>query len=79
MLKSIGKKILTILRGFIFCLSKPVKELREGKSSKQTESKYKARTLNKSVCLVRYFTSQSTIFQSCGDEYSWFEPVLSRG
>ena len=39
MLKSIGKKKFTILRGFIFCLSKPVIRLRDGKSSMQTENK----------------------------------------
>ena len=30
------------------------------------------------VCLIRSFTSQSTIFQLCWDGSSWVEPVLSR-
>ena len=29
------------------------------------------------VCLVWFFMSQSTIFQSCWDRSSWFEQVLS--
>ena len=28
---------------------------------------------------IEFFTSQSTFFQSCQDESSWVEPVLSRG
>ena len=30
------------------------------------------------VCLIWFFTSQSTIFQLCWDRLSWFEPVLSK-
>ena len=30
------------------------------------------------VCLIRFFTSQSTIFQLCQDGSSWVEPVLSK-
>ena len=30
------------------------------------------------VCLNRFFTSQSTIFQLCWDGSSWVEPELSR-
>ena len=30
------------------------------------------------VCLIRFFTSQSTIFQLCWNGPSWVEPVLSK-
>ena len=30
------------------------------------------------VCLIWFFTSQSTIFQLCRDSSSWVEPVLSK-
>ena len=30
------------------------------------------------VCLIRFFTSQSTIFQLCRSRSSWVEPVLSK-
>ena len=30
-------------------------------------------------CFVWFFTSQSTIFQSCRNGSSWFEPILSSG
>ena len=30
------------------------------------------------VCLIRFFTSQSTIFQLCQDRSFWVEPVLSK-
>ena len=30
------------------------------------------------VCLIWFFTSQSTIFQICQDGSSWVEPVLSK-
>ena len=30
------------------------------------------------VCLIPFFTSQSTIFQLCRDGSSWVEPVLSQ-
>ena len=31
------------------------------------------------ICLILFFTSQSTFFQSCWDRSSWIKPVLSRG
>ena len=30
------------------------------------------------ICLIRFFTSKSTIFQLCRDGSSWVEPVLSK-
>ena len=29
-------------------------------------------------CLIWFYTSQSTVFQLCGDGTSWVEPVLSK-